>query len=406
MRKHFYRKSTGDLVFYDTLETLQLNHSAQLIYEGVAKSLRPELIAHELANQYAISFAEAFEDTLLAIQNLKSLGIESSPSLQFTPHTVILHIIKNCNSPCQLCDCWQTKSKTLHTLEKIKPLLSWLAKKGNKNIMVSGGEPLLHPEVESICKEIRYLEMQVLLNTNGLLLHKAAWIKTDLVSEVVISMDGFDASSYKAIRGIDAYERVWNNIQILKNQDPDLPLSLRIILNKMNLFQLPQIFEKARRFGISRVGLSPLDVTSTSFARHNMNIERENNLKSQFLPDSQDILRFREFLDAGFAQTLGQYYNDGLSDWSVDDYLRCLEYYAGEPEQKSSLTADPCLFPINSMVIDYDGSLKTCFYSKAVTTLETPEQYDHVYSAELDRMKATDQCKNCRGKVFCDVRIS
>lgn len=406
MRKHFFRKSSGDLIFTDTLETVNLNETAQLIYQGISESKDVHSIAKEMVSLYGISIEEASIDTAEMVKQFKDMGIESVAARIFNPHTVILHIIQNCNSPCQLCDCWKTKEKVRHSYEELLPLLGWLSKKENKNIMVSGGEPLLHPEVQQICTEINALGMRVLLNTNGLLIHKAKWINSEIVSEVVVSMDGYDSNSYKMIRGIDGYERVLRNIADLKQSDPELTISFRLILNKINLFNLPEIFAQAKELGVTRVGVSPLDISSSSFGRSTMNQERISKLQNQFLPSHAEIDQFRSMLQGELGELIEKYYVEGLSDWSKEDYLRCLEYYEGTLNQIQTNNSDVCLFPVNSMVIDYDGSLKPCFYSKSVADISTPEKYDEGYSQQIESMKTSGQCNNCRGKVFCDVRIS
>ena len=406
MRKHFFRKSSGDLIFTDTLETVNLNETAQFIYQGISESKDIQTIAKELAALYGVSVKEVSIDVAEMVKQFQDLGIESVAGRTFNPHTVILHIIQNCNSPCQLCDCWKTKGKVRHSYEELRPLIDWLATKDNKNVMVSGGEPLLHPQVQQICTEINSLGMRVLLNTNGLLLHKAKWISSSIVSEVVVSMDGYDPNSYKVIRGIDGYERVWENISELKQQNPNLTVSARLILNKINLFNLPTIFAKAKELGVARVGVSPLDISSPSFGRTDMNQERSAKLQSQFLPNHKEIDQFRSMLTEDLGELIEKYFIEGLSDWSKSDYLRCLDYYEGTLNQVQTNNSDVCLFPINSMVIDYDGGLKPCFYSKSVTDISTPEKYDEKYNQQIETLKTSGQCNNCRGKVFCDVRIS
>jgi MoaA/NifB/PqqE/SkfB family radical SAM enzyme len=328
MRRFFYRKSTGDIIFNDTLEVVKLNKIAQQIYEKFLEGKSEIQISHEIAEQYSISEDEVCLDVSNTLWNLDELQIlkytKSNYGLQL--HTVIMHIIKNCNSPCKICDCWQTKQKSWHSHEHLKPTILWLKDQmQNQNVMVSGGEPLLHPEIKEIAASIKKQKMKVLLNTNGLLLHRHSWINSSTVDEVVISMDGFDSHSYKSLRGVDAYDRVWENIKGLKARDLELKVSFRVIINAINISNLEQILDRASLEGIDRVGFSPLDITSTSFGRQSLTDEKALSLMSEYLPSQQQIEKFRLLLKS--SAKIGSAIESNLCDWNQEDFERCLKYY-------------------------------------------------------------------------------
>jgi len=406
MRKFFYRKTTGDIIFSDTLEVAKLNSVAQQIFEAIQAGHSQDQIASALASQYQIDINETQQDVKDTLSRFQELGVLQTPTewpLQL--HTVIMHIIQNCNSPCKLCDCWQTKQKTLHTLEQLRPTIHWLKQSmQNQNVMVSGGEPLLHPEIQQIAREIKQNQMHVLLNTNGLLLHRHNWIDSQTVDEVVVSMDGYDAVSYKTVRGLDGYARVWSNIADLKRKDSKLRVSLRLILNSVNINQVTEILRQAKLGGIDRVGVSPLDITNLTFGRKQVNIDQTAQWSQQFLPSETQMREFHH--DLFHSEDLKEYISEGLCDWSIEDFERCLDYYRVlRSGRQVNFSNELCLFPTNSLVIDYDGGIKPCFYQPAIASLEAPEQYTKQYSSALQKTVAEGRCKSCRGKVFCDVQI-
>ncbi|MCL2611118.1 MAG: radical SAM protein, partial [Defluviitaleaceae bacterium] len=124
----------------------------------------------------------------------------------FAPQTPIVHIIQNCNSPCTMCDCWKTKNSIFHTAESLDSVFRKLSNLGATSIMISGGEPLLHKELDTIIDKVHGYHMAVQLNSNGILLDKRASLYNKNIEALVVSMEGFNRDDYKTIRGTDKFE--------------------------------------------------------------------------------------------------------------------------------------------------------------------------------------------------------
>lgn len=88
-------------------------------------------------------------------------------------HPVLAHIIpiRRCNLSCAYCNEYDNFSKPL-PLETIFRRLDRLAELGTSIITISGGEPLLHPQLEDIIHHIRVRRMIAGMITNGYLLTK------------------------------------------------------------------------------------------------------------------------------------------------------------------------------------------------------------------------------------------
>jgi MoaA/NifB/PqqE/SkfB family radical SAM enzyme len=94
-----------------------------------------------------------------------------SRALLSTRHPVLVHIIpiRRCNLSCTYCNEYDTFSKPLPTEIMIRRL-DHLADLGTSIITISGGEPLLHPQLEEIIRHIRVRGMIAGMITNGYLL--------------------------------------------------------------------------------------------------------------------------------------------------------------------------------------------------------------------------------------------
>jgi MoaA/NifB/PqqE/SkfB family radical SAM enzyme len=86
-------------------------------------------------------------------------------------HPVLAHIIpmRRCNLACEYCNEYDDVSKPV-PLETMYQRLDRLAELGTTVITISGGEPLLHPELDDIIARIRKHGMIAGMITNGYLL--------------------------------------------------------------------------------------------------------------------------------------------------------------------------------------------------------------------------------------------
>jgi MoaA/NifB/PqqE/SkfB family radical SAM enzyme len=88
-----------------------------------------------------------------------------------TKHPILAHIIpmRRCNLACTYCNEYDDFSKPV-PLEVMFKRLDKLAELGTTAIIISGGEPLMHPEIEKIIARIRHHKMLACMITNGYLL--------------------------------------------------------------------------------------------------------------------------------------------------------------------------------------------------------------------------------------------
>src|SRR5271154_6579075 len=88
-----------------------------------------------------------------------------------TDHPILAHIIpmRRCNLSCAYCNEYDDHSKPV-ALETMYQRLDRLAGLGTTIITISGGEPLLHPDLDLIVQRIRRRRMIAGMITNGYLL--------------------------------------------------------------------------------------------------------------------------------------------------------------------------------------------------------------------------------------------
>src|ERR1700685_4755493 len=92
-------------------------------------------------------------------------------ALASTDHPLLAHIIpmRRCNLACTYCNEFDDFSKPV-PIEEMFHRIDRLGSMGTSAVTISGGEPLLHPELDAVIARIRKNGMLAGLITNGYLL--------------------------------------------------------------------------------------------------------------------------------------------------------------------------------------------------------------------------------------------
>jgi MoaA/NifB/PqqE/SkfB family radical SAM enzyme len=129
-------------------------------------------------------------------------------ALVSTRHPVLAHIIpmRRCNLSCSYCNEYDAVSKPV-ALETIFQRIDKLASLGTSIVTISGGEPLLHPELDDIIRHIRQHGMIAGLITNGYLLtaNRIERLNRAGLEHLQISIDNVDPDevSKKSLKVLD-----------------------------------------------------------------------------------------------------------------------------------------------------------------------------------------------------------
>lgn len=130
-------------------------------------------------------------------------------ALLSTSHPILVHVIpmRRCNLDCGYCNEYDQVSKPV-PLEEMKRRLDDLAGMGTSIITISGGEPLMHPELEEIIRHIRKRGMIAGMITNGFLLsvERIRSLNAAGLEHLQISIDNVnpDEVSKKSLKTLDS----------------------------------------------------------------------------------------------------------------------------------------------------------------------------------------------------------
>jgi MoaA/NifB/PqqE/SkfB family radical SAM enzyme len=129
-------------------------------------------------------------------------------ALVSTGHPILVHIIpmRRCNLACTYCNEFDDVSTPV-PLEEMKRRLDLLADMGTSIITISGGEPLLHPEIDEVIRHIRSRGIIAGMITNGFFLNKERIERLNRagLEHLQISIDNVtpDEVSKKSLKTLD-----------------------------------------------------------------------------------------------------------------------------------------------------------------------------------------------------------
>lgn len=172
--------------------------------------------------------------------------------VQSTLRMVAWELTRNCNLNCV--HCRAAASRGPHegelTLPECKQVLDQIAAFASPTIILTGGEPLLRDDIFDIIDYGNAKGLRLVMAINGTLLteEKAQIIKESGIKRVSLSLDGKDAKTHDAFRGvIGSFNSVMRAADILSGVD--LPFQINTTVTRFNVDDLLDIYNLVKSMG-------------------------------------------------------------------------------------------------------------------------------------------------------------
>jgi heme b synthase len=171
---------------------------------------------------------------------------------KYLPHLIAWEITRSCNLNCVHCRAAAQYGPYENelTTEECKKLLDNIASFSNPIIILTGGEPLLRPDIFEIAQHGTNLGLRMVMAVNGVLITDeiAKKMKQVGIQRVSISIDGATKESHDNFRKVEgAFEGALRGIEILKKNGIEFQINTTI--TKRNLKELPKILNLAVELG-------------------------------------------------------------------------------------------------------------------------------------------------------------
>lgn len=163
--------------------------------------------------------------------------------MRLVSHPVLCnyYVTYRCNAACSFCDIWERPSPYI-TLEEAKANLAALKRLGVKVVDFTGGEPLLHRQLDELLKECKRLGLLTTITTNCLLYPKYANRLRGLVDMLHFSLDSPERDEHDLSRGVKCFDKVMESIQIAKSlgERPDILFTVF----ESNIHQIEKVWQE------------------------------------------------------------------------------------------------------------------------------------------------------------------
>lgn len=171
---------------------------------------------------------------------------------EYRPRLIFWEVTKGCNLRCIHCRATATELSSPLDLPTTKALnlIEQVSQYALPILVLSGGEPLFRADIFQLARYATDRGLRVALATNGTLVSKeiAQKIADAGVRRVSISLDGADAATHDAFRGIpgafDAALRGFRNLKEL-----GMSVQINTTIARHNAHQLPAVLELVRSIG-------------------------------------------------------------------------------------------------------------------------------------------------------------
>ena len=171
---------------------------------------------------------------------------------EFSPKLVAWEITRSCNLSCVHCRAAADNGPyegELNTEQCFK-LLDDIAEVGSPIIILTGGEPLLRPDIFEVAKYGTDKGLRMVMAPNGTLVtpENAKKMAESGIKRISVSIDGSTKEKHDSFRGVDgAFKAALNGIKNAK--EAGIEFQINTTITKLNLSEIPKILEMAENLG-------------------------------------------------------------------------------------------------------------------------------------------------------------
>ena len=203
------------------------------------------------------------------------------------PLIIYFTLTKACNLACLHCvrshtpnNHYNDEIQTMGTNDAIKVIKQLGDFYPNATLAITGGEPTLHPDFDTIAQESCICFKNIVLTTNGIFpehkLKRLAELTQNPNFYIQVSLDG-DEVSHDEIRGKGTYNKTIKSIIELCNLCRNNSISISTTVSKLNMKSMFNLAENLKHIPFHKWRLAPEQIfDSNQFARHISSSEWNN----------------------------------------------------------------------------------------------------------------------------------
>lgn len=277
---------------------------------------------------------------------------------------LILNIHERCNCRCLMCDIWKREKGAEINLVDLARHRESIVRLGVRQVVLTGGEPLLHSNLSALCAFLHECGVTITLLTTGLLLKKHAALLASSVNEIILSLDGPEETHNTVRRVRSAFRLIQEGVNAVKQLRSEMRIHARCTVQKANHTRLRETVAAAYQLGLSSISFLAADVASQAFNRELVWVgERQNEIA---LSPSEASALEREI-----ELMIRENGDDIASKYIVErpEKLRRIVRHFRAQSGEAPAESPRCNAPWVSAVIEVDGSVRPCFFHPKIGSI-------------------------------------
>jgi Fe-coproporphyrin III synthase len=309
---------------------------------------------------------------------------------------LILNVHSRCNCRCVMCDIWKRENNDQFRAQDLERHRVSLENLRVRQVVLTGGEPLLHNDLAALCNFFREQNIHLTLLTTGLLLYKRAEEIAVLFDDVIVSLDG-PQNIHDTVRRVSgAYNLIHKGVAAVRHHSPSIPITCRTTVQKANHRHLCETVDAAKALGLDSISFLAADLTSEAFNRLLLwPGERQNEIGL--------TLEETKSLEEEIEKLILEYEADIAHKYIVESPVKLRKIPRRFREHLGMLSPEApiCNAPWVSAVVDVDGSVRPCFFHRTMGSLtsSTLEEVINGNAAQSFRrsldMENNPTCQRC-----------
>lgn len=259
-----------------------------------------------------------------------------------------------------MCDIWKRQTHEQIRVADLDRHRASLRTLGVRQVVLSGGEPLLHSDLGSLCKFFKQEDIHLTLLTTGLLLLKRAQDICAWFDDVIVSLDGPRDIHDRIRRVHGAFDLIAKGVAEMQVQKPGMPITCRTTIQKANHRHLRDTAAAAKNIGFQSISFLAADLTSEAFNRP---LVWPGDRQSEIALTEAEVI----VLEYEIQQLIQEHGGNFIAE-SPEKLRRVIDRFRAHLGQVA--TQSPlCNAPWVSAVIEVDQTVRPCFFHSPIGSI-------------------------------------
>ncbi|MGH3906828.1 MAG: radical SAM protein [Pseudonocardiaceae bacterium] len=274
-------------------------------------------------------------------------------------------LTNRCNLHCISCSYPDQRPFRYVRRETIARFTPALLDAGLRRVMLTGGEPCMHPDFDRIVDDMVAAGLALTLVTNGTYLARKLPGLRGKLNRLIISLDSDSADGYEAIRGAKAFDHLAGLPARFREESPETHLTLCVLTQRLNFRRLPEFVELAAGLGVDHVSFLVPDVAGMVAPMERggafghveaLSVDRVDRVALTL----EEIEEFRERVIPAVNEACAKH--PQISSSSLDLLHDFADYFESFRRRTRRAENRRCALPFREIVLDERERFRLCFF--------------------------------------------